>query len=565
MKDFIKNNSLFFVVLLIHVLFATITLVVVFHYFDNLIQVGHYNSHKRFIISIVILSLAVVNIATLNIFVLSAYKIHKYLFYFAFFISIILWLGAIQIITELKGMLNYDIYTQIYSTQNLNDIVFFMKPVLIILLISIVLIYILSKLNFTNKNFFIILLSNIIVAIGFYFLAQNMHYNNVYKKGIQVVYPLKKLPSIKLITPPLNILYSNIRSQRNIKITKEEKAKVKYLINPKNFEHNDEQRRIIIWNIGESAVASHFYVNGYKRQTNPEITNLIKNGYKINSFTRGYSIYSSSTPSHLQMFYSQALIFGSKNLDSRKEIYNISTLYKNKSIFYLLKEQGFKMYFLSQFFQYPYFREPNMTKEEVMGWSRDDTETQYKKIISLVEKHKNDDLLILTYGYGGNSHTNYTHYDTKKFNFYTSKEKNDINKYDDSIMSLDYSLAKLYKWAKDRDENIMVAYFSDHGEGVDYGLSHGYRDKEHKIPTKKGRRSADRTVLNPAAMIFFNDAWRKNINDDILYSKSFINGQRYSLERIFFDILSCSGIREKKPWLFKEFYEKPYGVCKINL
>ncbi len=559
-KNFAKNNSLFIAVLLIQMLLVTINLLFIHKYFDNLIQAGQYSVYKRFLIILVILLLCIINICIFNVLILSAYKFHKYLFYLAFFISVILWLSSTQIIIELKGLLNYDIYAQIYSLSNIGDIYLFILPITIIFLLSITLIYGVNKINFTNKNFKSIIFFNVMIAIFAYFLALNVQYPKSNRK-IYLMSHRNALP-IKLVSPPLSIFYANTQ-MKHISITKEEKQKIKYLINPKNFEHSDNKRRIIIWNIGESVVASHLTINGYKRHTTPQITNLIKNGYKINSFKRTYSIFPTSTTSHLQMFYSQALIFGADGLNFHKEQYAIAAFYKNKSVFYLLKKQGFKLYHLSTYLQYSYFREPNMTKEQNIRWNLYETDKNYQKIVSLIEKNKNDNLLILTYNYGGDSHSMYNNFNTKRFNFYTSKENSRINKYDDSIMSLDYSLAKLYKWAKNRDENIMVAYFSDHGEGIDYGLTHGYRDRKHKVPKKKGLRSADRTVLNPAAVVFFNDSWKKNINDDITFSKPFISAKRYHFERIFFDILSCSGIKEKNPWLFKVFYTQPYGICKI--
>ena len=230
---------------------------------------------------------------------------------------------------------------------------------------------------------------------------------------------------------------------------------------------SDKNRELIIFVVGETARADHFSLNGYKRNTNPE---LEKRG--VVSFTNFWSCGTSTA-------YSLPCIFSG---DSRED-FDDSTASNTENILDVLQRVGVNVLWLDNnsdskgvALRVPYknFRIPE-NNPICDPECRDVGMLSYLQ--SYIDDHPKGDIFIVLHQMGNHGPAYYKRYPNEFKVFKPICETNQLEKcsteeidnaYDNAILYTDYFLSKtidLLNSNKKDFESTMI-YVSDHGESL---------------------------------------------------------------------------------------------------
>jgi glucan phosphoethanolaminetransferase (alkaline phosphatase superfamily) len=307
---------------------------------------------------------------------------------------------------------------------------------------------------------------------------------------------------------------------------------------------NSEEDLLGILVLGESARYSNFGINGYERDTTPNLSkveNLVS--YKAIACSNNTFL---SVPCMLSRF-------GAKDLAKvEKETSALSVLTKmgfdtlwmgTQSITkYYRNKPGGSFYDEVKFHMIPggsLVFLPNDLDGKMLPYFQQSIQEKGKKFI-----------VIHTTG----SHWNYALRYPKEFEKYTpaisveakidasgcSKEEL-INSYDNSILYTDHFLSEVIKHLKNK--NAFLIYASDHGESLGEGgrLTHGadgYFKEQMEVPV----------------MVWFSEKYKKNHPEKWESVKSF-KEEVISHDYIFHSILDCVGIES-------EMVDKSLSLCR---
>ena len=234
-------------------------------------------------------------------------------------------------------------------------------------------------------------------------------------------------------------------------------------------------RRIGIMVVGETARWDHFSLNGYARETNPQLK-------KINIINYGKAISCGTSTA-----YSVPCMFSF--LD--KSNYSPGKAARQTNLLDVLKKAGIKVYWIDNNSSCkgvcersgeinvrnhpdassPFYTEGELFDEELI--------TQTDKVLDklLKEDNSNADILIVLHTMGSHGPKYYRRYpDTfsrfepacKKATPQECSDKEIINAYDNTILYTDYVLSRLiaYLQTKRADADAFLIYASDHGESL---------------------------------------------------------------------------------------------------
>ena len=314
-----------------------------------------------------------------------------------------------------------------------------------------------------------------------------------------------------------------------------------------DFIDNSDEDVLGVLVLGESARYSNFGINGYKRDTTPnldKVENLVN--YKAIACSNNTFL---SVPCMLSRF-------GEKDLAKvEKETSALSILTKlgfdtlwmgTQSITkYYRNKPGGSFYDEVKFHMIPggsLVFLPNDLDEKMLPYLEQNLQENGKRFIVM---------------HSTGSHWNYSARYPEEFEKYTpaidvnakidasgcSREEL-INSYDNSILYTDYFLSEVIKRLKDK--NAFLVYASDHGESLGEGgrLTHGmdgYFKEQREVPV----------------MIWFSEKYKKNHPKKWESVKSF-KDKIISHDYIFHSILDCTGIESK-------MIDKSLSLCrKIN-
>ncbi len=374
-------------------------------------------------------------------------------------------------------------------------------------------------------------------------------------------------------TYPLGLVISSYN------LAKEQKKINQAFEKNKNFKFYAQQQKkiedkeVYVLVIGETSRRENWQLNGYKRKTNPSLSqqkNLV-------NFEDMLSI-SSETRSSLPMILTRKL---------EKNIYRYD--FPEKSMISAFKEAGFKTYWLSTQQKIGAFDSStsvyakeadkiiflNRTSYKDAGVVDDVLIPEFKKIITSDEKKQF--IVIHTLG----SHYNYVHRYPQSFDHFKPSlmelknyslqdqvfQKQLLNSYDNSILYTDYVLNQFINLLdKQINTASFLLYSSDHGEDLfDQGCSksgHGletvrnfeiasfawysndyqdlFFDKIEKIKLNRERK-VNQTAIFPTLL----DAANISIKDDLLQRsllKKFNDYPRFVLGGINYDNAKIDGL-----------------------
>lgn len=244
-----------------------------------------------------------------------------------------------------------------------------------------------------------------------------------------------------------------------------------------------EERQVYVLVIGETSRYDHWGVNGYTRNTSPQLSArsdllTFQNIYTYSSFTR----------------------FSVPVLMSRKPINSTVDFFEEASIFAYFKQIGFETAWISVQPEYDRYASPIgvyayeadhvyfLNENNLSYRTRPDSDAipYVQNLINATDKN----LFIIIHALG--SHQRYTHrYDGKHAVFlpdrYEDREANIfskddaevfINSYDNSIVASDDFLNGLIEALDTQDLTSFMFFTSDHGEGLfddgNRAIGHGY-------------------------------------------------------------------------------------------
>ena len=241
----------------------------------------------------------------------------------------------------------------------------------------------------------------------------------------------------------------------------------------------DSARKITILVIGETARYDHWSINGYNRETSP---NLAKQQNLIT-----FSDVSSSGPmTHLSI----PLII------TRADATDYDMHKQERSVLGAYKECGYKTFWISNQSKYGltgnigmHYNDADTTIFDGWGSNENNYKGSYDSCLlpainNVIDNNKSRNIFILVHTIG--SHWRYLlRYPTEFTKFQPVSDRNRtlvgyppdnimINEYDNSILYTDYILNQIIEIVKSKNAESSVTYVSDHGENLNDNNNHLY-------------------------------------------------------------------------------------------
>ena len=260
---------------------------------------------------------------------------------------------------------------------------------------------------------------------------------------------------IKLITArfsPNNYINASFRFyQKNRRLMK---TNLPEIASDARLENTGKLKTVILV-VGESARSDHFSLNGYSRNTNPQLS-------KIQNVFSFRHVESCSTST----WHSVPCIFSSKNADS------FSLPVDKKNLLDLLTRLGLEVYWFSS--QGSCITTCDNVIKKKISLSGDKEILNELKII--INKKQTQDRLIVLH-HQGSHYPYYTNFKPRHALFSPFCKENDfihlcsqkevVNSYDNTLVATDEFIAKIIGLADaEQDSNTMLIYTSDHGQSL---------------------------------------------------------------------------------------------------
>jgi len=302
-----------------------------------------------------------------------------------------------------------------------------------------------------------------------------------------------------------------------------------------NNESNEEPE-LVIMVVGEAARADRFSLNGYEKETNP----LLKKENIIN-FPNMYSCGTTTAQSVPCMFS----IYDRPDYDYKKGISTenvVDVLNHTKFVNILWRDNNSdsKGVALRVDFQDYRSSENNTMCDEVE--CRD--EGMLVGLEDYINKHKNEDILIVLHQMGNHGPAYYKRY-PKKFEKFTPVcktnqleecTKEEVNNaYDNAILYTDYFLSKVINFLKpySKSHETAMIYMSDHGESLGdngiylHGLPYMFAPEEQK---------------HIGSLMWFGQTIKEDIDVDKLNSYS---NKKFTQDNLFHTLLGIFEVETK--------------------
>ncbi len=228
-----------------------------------------------------------------------------------------------------------------------------------------------------------------------------------------------------------------------------------------------EKKELVILVVGETARADRFSLNGYGRETNPELSKE-----KVISLRNVTSCGTSTGESVPCMFSSM----GRKNFDREKALHlenALDVLYEN-GVRIIWRDNNSDSKGVATRMQYENFRSPTLNPvcdEECRDIG------MLASLDKYVASNKNRDILIVLHQMGSHGPEYYRRYPAEFERFSPACQSGELqtcraeelnNAYDNTILYTDYFLSKVINFLKqyDRSHEVAMLYVSDHGESL---------------------------------------------------------------------------------------------------
>ncbi len=228
----------------------------------------------------------------------------------------------------------------------------------------------------------------------------------------------------------------------------------------------ESKRKIVIMVVGEAARSDHFSLNGYIKQTNPQLKNE-----DIINFPELYSCGTTTAVSVPCMFS----VYKREAYDSTKgrNTYNVLDILSHAGVDVLWRDNNSDSKGVAV--RLPYEDYKTAKKNTVC-----DSECRDEGMLVGLEKyiHKsNHDMIIVLHQMGNHGPAYYKRY-PEKFNTFTPvcktnqlekcKKEEISNAYDNAVLYTDYFLVKVIDFLKTYEHNTSTAmiYMADHGESL---------------------------------------------------------------------------------------------------
>ncbi len=271
--------------------------------------------------------------------------------------------------------------------------------------------------------------------------------------------------------------------------------------------------------LGETVRADHLGINGYKRNTTPNLSKIDKNFFSFkNTYTN--KVYTSgSIPQIL----------------SNQSIYD-TTNYKIRSVYDVLKKSDINCTWIgNQFLEWGYKSIATSNNEVILidksksydsyHKSKDEELLPYLKKELEKKRKKNMTTLHMIgshWWYDNRYDERHRKYkpviDSKYMPSLTSEQI--INSYDNTILYFDYFLNEVINYHKNLDRPSIVIYISDHGEslGENGKWLHGHESKYVANPAFIIWYSEKFKKLYPNQVTFINQMELNDLTTDIIYN-----------------------------------------------
>lgn len=302
-------------------------------------------------------------------------------------------------------------------------------------------------------------------------------------------------------------------------------------INSLNFNSSLKNNLQVTLIIGESVRADHLGINGYERNTTPNLSKIDKNFISFKNMYTNKSYTSASIPQIL----------------SNQSIYD-TTDFKIRSIYDVLNKSKINTKWIgNQFLETSYKSIANNNKDVLIidkfksydsyHKSKDEALLPYLNKELKANKVKNMTTLHMVGSHWwyenryDKRHRKYTPVIDSKY-FPSLKKNQIINSYDNTILYLDFFLNQVINQHKKLEIPSIIIYISDHGEslGEEGKWLHAHDSK---------------AVTNPAFMIWYSDNFKQAYPDKINLLSSFPN-EKLTTDIIYKLVLDLFKIRQTK-------------------
>lgn len=321
------------------------------------------------------------------------------------------------------------------------------------------------------------------------------------------------------------------------------------------YSNNDKDlEEVYVLIIGESARYGNFHINGYEKETTPNL-DTIKNLLSFSNVYSGANVTTYSVPMMITR--------------STPEDLNVQN--KEKSILDAFQEAGFyTAWFANQNSNYPVTRRlstvadksfTNLFDVQVKDFFDGDILPEFQLAIN--EKSNKKFIIIHTLG----SHFRFTSRYPKAFEKFkpvmqesgyndlssANKEKV-VNSYDNSILYTDYFLSEIIRKLNQTSSNTVLLYLSDHGENL--------FDDENQL-FGHGTEKPTKYEYHIPMFVWYSEAYKKNFPDKIKQLNQNLNHSIQSTS-VFYTLLDLANINYQNSDIekSKSFSSEKYQVPK---
>jgi len=309
---------------------------------------------------------------------------------------------------------------------------------------------------------------------------------------------------------------------------------------------DNNRSKLVIMVVGEAARADHFSLNGYKRDTNPLLSQ--ENIVNLSNVSSCGTSTAESVPCMFSVYdrgdYSYKKGIRTENvLDVLKHTKDVAILWRDNNS----DSKGVALRVA-----YEDFKTPKKNSVCIEGECRDVGMLQ--GLDKFIEKNKGKDILIVLHQMGNHGPAYYKRY-PKAFEKFTPTCKTNqlqectqeeiVNAYDNALLYTDYFLDQVIQFLKkyEKQYDVAMIYMADHGESLGEGGVY-----LHGLPYFM----APEAQTHIGAMMWFGKGFAKELNIKALRERK---DSAYSQDDLFSTLLGIFNVKTK-------LYKKDMDIIK---
>lgn len=307
------------------------------------------------------------------------------------------------------------------------------------------------------------------------------------------------------------------------------------------------KREIYVLIIGESSRYQNWGINGYHRNTSPNLSK-VENIVSYSDFVSSGTLTRDSVPIMI----------------TRGTAAEFEKTYAEKSFLTAFRESGFKVYWISN--QAKFSEHDTSTTihaveaDEAIFLNNDSkqnvtSDEELRPILAEILKREEKDLFIVLHTMG--NHYNYSYRYPERFDLYkpslkgtgglytsgADKKEIVVNSYDNSILYVDFFISSVIEMVKNTQAVGSVIYISDHGENL--------FDDERKY-FRHGYPRPSRYEVHVPMFVWMSESYKSAYPDksrNIATNKD----KKLNFDNLFYSILDIANIRYEGEDLTKSF------------